>query len=63
MFEQEYITKLEKDLKEAQSDLVKAEALLGLFAKRHYADGLSKAMIIKLCNDYFNNKNKRYEEK
>ncbi|MDY0215150.1 MAG: hypothetical protein RBS24_06555 [Bacilli bacterium] len=62
MFEQEYISKLESDLKEVNSDLIKSEALLGLFAKRHYADGLSKAMIIKLCNDYFNNKNKRYEE-
>lgn len=63
MFEKEYISKLEKDLKEAKLDLIKAETILSLFAKRHYADGLSKIMIIKLCNDYFDNKNQRYEEK
>lgn len=60
-YKKEYITKLEKDKKEAEDDLLKAEFLLSLFAKRHYQDGLTKMQIIKMCNDYFFNKNKRYE--
>lgn len=61
MYEKEYIKKLELDKKEAEDDLIKAEILLSLFAKRHYQDGLTKIQIIKMCNDYFNNKNRRYE--
>lgn len=62
MHEQEYIALIEKKLTILVYELIEAQKLLGFFSQRHYADGLTKAQIIKMSNDYFINVNRKYEE-
>jgi hypothetical protein len=62
MYEQEYINMLETKVKELESDLILAQKLLGMFSQRHYADGLTKAQIIKMSLDYFEKINLKFKE-